>query len=556
MPKAESARREEYAAPEMSAFSRDLLGNHANVRVSATDVANHEFCGRSMALKIRPEVSSDRWQRSFGSEKTFILGEVAQLVRTAHTCEEANSPSTLTAWMQEQLERRKVHRLLRPYAMTAVPNILEAHWEIEDEIGELRMIRADPSIGQPPKTLWAWAPLYSTEHGIREIRRYRLGSAHDDPGADDLLWAHTAAQIAAKYDAQPAATRVRVVEIGARDGSFNVLFDGDPAQAASEYDAGARHVAASLGDFEDVRPGFGCSSCKVAGICEALVPMPGMLGQSTKGYASRSVSPSDLDRYRVCPAQWLLASDLHLPRTDEYSDGQTRGMLVHQWLEEAHRRLTGCTDDDLPEPGTDMGFAEGFMNAQEYAIAYPFLRHHIATCPLAADSVEVLEVEESSFGFDADADVVTVTKPDLVYRVGDRLVIREFKTSSSLPKGGAEQVYGQTSQVSFLLSMLSSGLRDAYGASEATVEVEVLTPAASEMYVWDLEDDEVLAHAQRDLSASAGTWHLDSTWETNPGDHCLWCPVSQWCPDSEVFQKTASVTGPVLDPIDDPPPPF
>ena len=203
-----------------------------------------------------------------------------------------------------------------------------------------------------------------------------------------------------------------------------------------------------------------------------------------------------------------------------------------------------------------MGVAQGVMTPEEYAVAYPFLRHHVATCPLAADSVEVLAVEESAFGFDADADVVTVTKPDLVYRVGDRLVIREFKTSSSLPKGGAEQIYGQTTQIAFLLSMLSSGLKDAYGAADATVEVEVLTPGGSELYAWDLDDDEVLTMAREDLASAAGRWHFDSTWETNPGDHCLWCPVSQWCPDSEAFQTAAVGTGPVLDPIDDPPPPF
>ncbi|MEO6605191.1 MAG: PD-(D/E)XK nuclease family protein, partial [Aeromicrobium sp.] len=518
-----------------------------------------DSCGASMALKIRPDVRSDRWQRSFGSEKTFILGEVVQLVRGAHVADEANDPATLPAWLQEQLERRKVHRLLRPYAMKAVPNVLQAHWDIEDEIGELRMIRSDPSIGQPPKTLWVWAPLYCTEFGIREIRRYRLGGAHARPTEDDMIWAHTAAHIAAKYDAQPAVTRVRVVEIGAGDGSLNVLFDGSPEQATREYDAHVRQIAAELGDHTDIRPGFGCSSCKIAGICEALTPVPGMLGQAGKGYASRSVAPSDLDRYRTCPAQWLMASDLHLPRTDEYTEAQTRGLLVHEWLETAHRREIGCTDADLPEPGTGMGLAQGVMTPEEYAVAHPFLRHHVSTCPLAADSVKVLEVEQSSFGFDADADVVAVTKPDLIYRIGDRLVVREFKTSSSLPKGGAEQLYSQTTQVAFLLSMLSSGLKDAYGASTATLEVEVLTPDGSEMYAWDLEDDDVLAHARDDLAAAANRWHLDSTWETNPGDHCLWCPVRQWCPDSDAFQKAVGgtgVSGPALDPIDDPPPPF
>ncbi|MCW2752423.1 MAG: hypothetical protein JWR83_3533 [Aeromicrobium sp.] len=543
----------------MSTFALDLIGNAEKLRVSATDVAAHEACGRHLAVKIRPEVSSNVWRRSFGSEKTFILGQVAELVREAHTSDQANDPARLMGWLRDRIERRKMHRLLRPYAMAAVPHILEAHWDIEDEIGSLKLIRNEPSIGQPPRVLWAWAPLYSTEDGVREIRRYRLGSAHDEPDEKDLLWAQTAAQVAAKYAGLPNPTRIRVVEIGGGDGSISVVFDGTPAQAESGYAERARGIAGELGDLDDVKPGFECSSCKVAGACEGLIPVPGMIGQPETGYASRSLAPSDLDRYRQCPAQWLLASDLHLPRGTEYTGAQTRGLLVHQWLEAAHSRAVGCREADLPAPGGDIGLAADLMSAEEYAVAYPFLRHHVTACPLAADSVEVVEVETSMFGFDAAADVIAVTKPDLIYRIGDRLVVREFKTSSSLPSGGASQTYGQTHQVPFLISMLSAGVTETYAASDATVEVEVLTPEAGEVYAWDLEEPGLVTEARSDLALAAAGWHVDSTWETHTGDHCEWCPVRQWCPDGEAFQQpggTAGATGPVFDPTDDPPPPY
>jgi hypothetical protein len=544
----------------MSTFSLDLVGNAQKLRVSATDVAAHEACGRHLAVKIRPEVSSNVWRRSFGSEKTFILGQVAELVRDAHTSDEANDPAQLVGWLRDRLERRKMHRLLRPYAMAAVPHILEAHWDIEDEIGPLHLIRNEPSLGQPPRVLWAWAPLYSTGDGVREIRRYRLGSAHVEPDDKDLLWAQTAAQIAAKYVGPTEATRVRVVEIGAGDGSSTVVFDGTPAQAEQTYAERARGIAGELGDLDDVKPGFECSSCKVAGVCEGLIPVPGMLGQPVTGYASRSLAPSDLDRYRQCPAQWLMASDLHLPRATEYTGAQSRGLLVHQWLEAAHNRSIGCSEEDLPEPGHDIGLAAELMSAEEYAVAYPFLRHHVATCPLAAESVEVVDVETSLFGFDAAADVIAVTKPDLIYRIGDRLVVREFKTSSSLPSGGAGQAYGQTHQVQFLLAMLSAGVTETYGAAEATVGVEVLTPEAGEVYAWDLEEPGLVPEARSDLALAVAGWHDDSTWETRIGAHCEWCPVRQWCPDGEVFQNAGATstksTEPVFDPSDDPPPPY
>ena len=371
----------------------------------------------------------------------------------------------------------------------------------------------------------------------------------------------TAAQIAAKYPGPAEPSRVRVVEVGAGDGSVSVLFDGSPAQAEAAYAEHAKGIAGGLGDLDDVQPGFECSNCKVAGVCEGLVPVPGMLSQPDTGYASRSLSPSDLDRYRQCPAQWLMAADLHLPRATEYTGAQSRGLLVHQWLETAHNRSAGCREEDLPPPGHHIGLAAPMMSAEEYAVAYPFLRHHVATCPLAADGVEAVEVETSMFGFDPSADVIAVAKPDLIYRIDDRLVVREFKTSSSLPSGGANQTYGQTHQVQFLLSMLSAGLAESYGSVEATVEVEVLTPEGGEVYAWDLETPGLVPEARGDLALAVGEWHVDSTWDTRTGAHCEWCPVRQWCPDGEVFQNAGgadptAATEPGFDPVDEPPPPY
>ena len=540
----------------MSTTSLNLSGDPDYLKISATDVASSGSCPRYLAVKIRPEVSSPDWRRSYGNRDTFVLGVVAKIVLAAHFSPKANDPTRLTAWIRNELEQRRVLPLLRPYATAAVTNVLEAHWDIEDEIGPLRLLQNDPAIGQRPRILGVWGPLYSTEDGVREIRRYRLGSARTEPHADDLLWTQTSARIAAAFPSPLEATRVRIVEIGAGDGSMAVAFDDTPAVATSTFNAQARDVAGRLGDLAVAVPGFECSTCKVAGVCDTLIHVDGVMGQEEKGYATRSIAPSDLDRYAQCPAQWLLASELHLPRDAHYTDAQTRGLLVHQWLEVAHKRGVGCSASDLPDPGDGLGLAADFMSTDEYSLAHPFLRHHVEACPLSTDGVELVAAEELVHGFDAPADVVTVTKPDMLFRVGDRLVIREFKTSTKLPSQGADEIYDQYLQVPFLISMLAAGIQESYGSSAATVEVEVLTPEAGEVFAWDLEDDGLIQSAGEAVKAASTGWHTDSEWKTNPGHHCTWCPVRQWCPDGHTFQSNRGETVVPAAVFDDDPPPF
>ncbi len=541
----------------MSIDALDLFGDPSILKVSATDIASAGSCPRHLAVKIRPDVKSRRWRRSFGSEKTFVLGIVNDLLRAAHSSEWAHDPQHLAGWIAQELDRRRVHRLLRPYATVAVTNILEAHWDIEDDIGPLQLFQSDPSIGTVERTLTVWGPLYRTEDGAREVRRYRLGTAHVDPTPEDLLWVSTAAQVAAGFPSRDTPVRIRVVEIGAADGSIAVLFEGTPDDADTAFSAEAKHVAGSLGDLGTAVPGYECASCKIAGACDALIPVPEVLGQPSKGYASRSISPSGLDRYQRCPAQWLLSSDLNLPKDQEYSGAQTRGLLVHTWLEAAHARGVGCSDADLPAPGGDIGLAATVMDAADYAIAHPYLRHHVASCPLGTDGVEYVASETAIHGFDHDAEVIAVTKPDLLFRIGDRLVAREVKTTGTLPAGGADDVYADNLQVPFLLSMLSAGVAEAHGCTTATVEVEVLTPDTGEVYAWDLEEPGLAESVRADVAAAARDWHVDAEWHTRPGPHCAWCPVRQWCPDRQVYENQELATAESSPaPVDDEPAPF
>jgi hypothetical protein len=195
------------------------------------------------------------------------------------------------------------------------------------------------------------------------------------------------------------------------------------------------------------------------------------------------------------------------------------------------------------------------MDAADYATAYPYLRHHVTSCPLATDGVEYVASETALHGFDHDAEVIAVTKPDLVFRVGDRLVAREVKTTGTQPAGGADDVYADNLQVPFLLSMLATGVAEAHGCTTATVEVEVLTPDSGEVYAWDLEEPGLADAVRTDVAAAARDWHVDAEWHTRPGAHCAWCPVRQWCPDRQVYEN-ADAASVESRPVDDEPAPF
>jgi PD-(D/E)XK nuclease superfamily len=538
-----------------------LIGDHTVLKVSASDVSSTSPCGRFLAIKVRPDVHSPAWTRSFPRDNVFPLGDLVELVAAAHRAPEAASHLTQRQWLAQQFDDRGIHRLLRPYLERAVENVLEAHEAIEDELGPLRLLVVNPFVGRRPRQLTAWAPLYQTDDGVREIRRYRLGSAHDEPADEDAPWAATAGYVAATFGVGVTPTRVRVVELGAVDGSIAVLFDGDPETAVAGFQANGKARASDLTAQDHVVPCRDCGTCKIAGVCEALVPVTGLLGQAKPGYRSRSIAPSALDQYRICPAQWLLDRELHLPREKGTSEAQARGQAVHQWLKVAHRRSVRCRSEDLPEPGGELGLAAGQLSAEEYAVAYPYLVQHLQNCPLGKVGIVVVAVEKDVYGFDHDAQVIPVTKPDLIYRLGERLVAREFKTAADLPAHGKDEAYSQHLQIPFLLTMLASGLAERHGAVAGTVELELLTASGSELWSWDTDHLLTARVAAGDVRRAVDDWHRDDTWNTRPGQHCTWCPVREWCPDRDMHiaglpGRSSDSTGDPTGSAADEPPPF
>lgn len=538
----------------------DLVGDRALLRVSATDVADDCVCGRRMSFKTRPKVKASSWDRIYSDAMPFVLKDVHELVAEAHRADGLDTYAGLHAWLLRRLDARGVPRLLRPYIETAVENVLDVHDSIEADIGPLRLLARDPAVGPTDRRVWVWGPIYTTADGVREVRRVRVGSAHDVPTAADIAWSATAAYVAATFSGAPAAGRVRVTEIGAGDGSCAVVFDVSPEEATALFAAEGRDRARALVEQDHVVPCRSCGDCKVTGVCGGPVQVDGMLGQTTAGTVSRSVSPTALEMYARCPAQWLLDANLHLPRTESDSDAIVRGNAVHRWLETAHDRSTACSEADLPNPagGFGLGLADGVLTPGDYAAAYPYLRGHLAVCPLLSHGAAVVAVEETIYGWDASAQVVPATKPDLLYRLGDRLVIRETKSMQS-PPGDKDDAYSRHLQVPFMLAMLDAGLAALHGAAAGVVELEILGPDGPEVWAWATDDPVEVAVARADVRRAVDDWHVDTTFQAAPGPHCVWCPVRRWCPDRDAHEtppggQSSAAPGGWQDDEDEPPP--
>jgi hypothetical protein len=516
---------------------RELDGEPDVLKVSATDLASRDACERYLAAKVRPFARAKDWKRRFPPDKhatPFLLRDVVDMLVAATRQAPMDDYEGLEAWIRAEIDHRSPSRLVRPYLDAAIRNAIDAHTSIEDEIGALELVAVNPEIGPPERRLTVWAPLYATSDGVSEIRRFRLGSASASSDEDDQTWVRTAAWVAATYPTEPPPTRIRVTEVGLADGSVQVAFDGSWEQARSMLDAVRPHLQV-VANGSEARPGYQCGSCKIAGACDGLIHISGLLGPERPGHQTRSVSPSALETYRQCPARWLLAQELHLPRVEEHSDAQARGVHVHQWLDAAHRRGRACTFEDLPNPDDGMGIAADLMTRDEYELAFPILLSHLDVCALAEKGSTFLASERVFYAYDADADVVVACKPDLATVRDDVLILTEAKTSLHQGPESVDDAFSRTLQVPVMLNMLAKGLAAAEGYARGEVRMEYLTPSEARVWSWSTEDPEQVRLAAAAVNSAAAVWHVDHEWPTRPGAHCAWCPVRQWCPDRDVY---------------------
>ena len=222
--------------------SLNVTGDPDIVKVSATDIAGASECGRFLALKTRPAIKVvDGWSRLFahGARVRPCPSLTLPLLSSRLTGILSIRMNPQATWLGGALDERKIHRLLQPYIRLAVDNVLEAHESIEAELGPLRLLAADLSVGTADRRLAAWGPVYEAAGGVREIRRFRMGSVRADENS--VRWSVIAAYVAAVHRrlALPGVYRVARCRDRRARWQQRVLFDGTAVVRSSWLMGGA-----------------------------------------------------------------------------------------------------------------------------------------------------------------------------------------------------------------------------------------------------------------------------------------------------------------------------
>jgi hypothetical protein len=226
-----------------------------------------------------------------------------------------------------------------------------------------------------------------------------------------------------------------------------------------------------------------------------------------------------------------MEKEVHLPRDGELSEALQRGTALHHVLAQAHARGRRCAAADFPAPGSpecDQVVGDDLDEAA-YALAYPLLCAHLDLCPFGDEEVELLTVERTLYGFDDQADVVTATKADLLWKVGDSLLLREVKTTQDQLNPDSDGVFDRYFQVAWDLVALESGLLDRFACQVGEVQLEVLSPLGSTVYRYRTDDEVMMLMARGRVHHVVEEWLYDETWTPKPGVQCATCPVGRWC---------------------------
>ncbi|MFP8905519.1 PD-(D/E)XK nuclease family protein [Streptomyces atacamensis] len=309
---------------------------------------------------------------------------------------------------------------------------------------------------------------------------------------------------------------------------MQTLFYDTPAAARTAYEAQALPVLHKIVSAKSTSPGVSCQRCKIAGCCSALERIDGFLGQAHRGHATRSVSARDLEIYEKCPAQWHLTS-ANLPTESESSSASERGRKIHTWLAMTHMSNRGCSPGGIDSSD---GSSAPSIDEEEYSEVRDYIFQHVNSCALG-QGARVIASEAPIYGYDAKADVIIASKPDLLYIDSDEtFVIRETKTTTLDIPQNANEAFDKFFSIPWLLNLFASGYRGPYQSENARLELEVLTPEEGRVFTWDLSDSGLLRMAKAEVRLRARAWHRDTTWSSTPGAHCKWCPVRQWCPDA------------------------
>lgn len=555
-----------------------LRGNAKIIRMSASLLDRREGdCQQFAAAKARPQIHSERAERvRYPPWEDFPLGVVMRAL-DAVEFGGADPDRAITVAIEEN--RSQVHPGLAVWIRHAVHGYLRASAQLAAH-GLGLVPERDPRVVQhvtsamEARILTAWGRWYASPDGsVREFRRIRLRRPKGTPDAPAALamafiTATGRRAVGNVYrdvpiDVRPdddVPERVRLVEIGITDGVAKVLIDASPGEVRQGYLDYGRDAATRVQNGGGAIPGKDCAQCKARASCDVLPRLPGLLGVADQGTHRRTWSVTVGRQYQICPAQAHLRS-LHVPGDETDGSAVLRGVNTHEWLRAAHSRVPyrPCSTDDLPESGNaDLGIAGALeMERTDYHEIRPYLLQHLEVCPLREHGqVTDLVAEPKLAVFDPDADVVVIANPDLLRRVDGLIAYREQKTSYLLRTLRPTDALEQVPQIALAVCLIADG---AFGDRTGRVELERLSPEASEVIAFDASDPAVVVAARRVVNDMVREWHHDTEFATRPSDKCAVCPVARWCADAAVVEGPTILvdgiridrqTGEVLDAVD------
>ncbi|GAA1024114.1 hypothetical protein Aple_095440 [Acrocarpospora pleiomorpha] len=342
-----------------------------------------------------------------------------------------------------------------------------------------RRLRRPDRRGATEYEISAWGRhLLSSDGRIRELRLLAHRSdKHRTDGERSI-----AALVAAEGGPGPLPDLVRVVQVGLSDGHIRPLFEGDRGAALALFEEHGRERLEEAVDGTEFRPGTACTKCSFITVCPALKPATGLLGINDRPQPRRSWSPTNGRRYVVCPARdHLRRLNLPVEREIENSPAAERGRAVHDFLERRHRDEPErrCAPDIPP----DWVNPKYTLSDEDQLLALQLLRYHAAVCPLRHAQPSSVQVERTLAYHDRAADIIVITKPDLLYRDQNSWVWRELKTRNREKRRSADLIDGNPQ---LALAVLLVGRGDLGGSrTRARIELEVLHPGGADLEIID-----------------------------------------------------------------------
>lgn len=556
--------------------------NAGFLRISASQVGAEEnrSCSDFISLKSRPaaKIGEGYIQLRYPSFESFPLGIVRDALlstinndKVIHKFEDIEEISESAINEAIKNARNKVEKSHKLWAIDALTGYLKA-WEKarEEDINQgidftdLEIIQAF-DITETSHTEWfAWGIyLTSADSKIREFRALKFSKAglttinpvragviarilaegvpHSEPS-----WSSPRDPI---YKILKPAEKVRIRELGCLDASQAIVLEETIIGAKKLFEEKSLPVVLQRVQGGTQKPGPSCRGCRANTMCPTLPNRPGLLGITAFAPWPKAYSPSKFHSYRRCPRQYFLQDELGLRTTQEtQNNAQQRGLLVHAWLELAHKRAQECSKDDIPTSSslgiiaTELGW-----NQEEANTALPFLIQHQLTCPINSDSKVVTELAIEAL--DTDADITVSTRPDLVYKNGDDLVWREIKTVSSIQDIEKDIYFNIYPQLPLAIRLmvedcLPKEVTEKLGNfKNKRVELELISNDECKTISWDCDDSNVKLSAWSQLAEQVDSWASDTLFAPSPNPPCNWCKVSEWCEFANAEQVQADIGG-------------